>query len=90
MVDFSAERAAGRHLSLGEGGLLGGEKPGTRLASHRLGQAVIRAVASFRVLGAGTAGPATSDSALGNRTAAHGLGLSQLGSDLANTGWDIG
>jgi len=89
-VNVLAERAAGVNLPLGDGGLLGGEKPGTRLAPHCLRQAVIRAMASFRVMSAGTAGLATSNGTFGNRTTTHGFGLSQFRSDLSNTRWDIG
>jgi len=86
----SAKLAAGYDLLLGDSGLLGGKKPRTRLTPDSLGQAVIRTMAGFRVMGAGAAGLAATDGAFGNRTAAHGLGLSQITSDLANTGWNNG
>lgn len=85
-----AELAASRDLLPCESGLLGGEKPRTRLAPNRLSEAVVRAVAGFGVGGAGATGLAAPDGAFGNRAAAHGLWLSQCCGEIANLGGDIG
>ena len=85
-----AKLAPGGNLLLSDTGLLGGQKPGAGLASHRLSQAMVRAVAGLGVVGASAARLATPNRALGQRTAAHGLRLSQFVGELADTGRDFG
>ena len=85
-----AELAASRDLLPGDCGLLGREKPGTRLAPYGLSQAEVGAVTGFGVGGAGATGLAAPNGAFGNRAAAHGLWLSQRCGELANLGGDIG
>jgi hypothetical protein len=80
-VDTFAKFAPGRNLLLGHSGLLGGQKPRTRLACYGLSQAVVRTVASLGIPSAGAARLAALDRAFGNRTAAHRLRVSQLGDE---------
>ena len=85
-----AKLAASGNLLLSHGGLLSVEKPRARLATHCLGQALVRTVASLGIAGASAARLAALDGALGNRAAAHRLRLSQFGGELADAGWDLG
>ena len=89
MIDLLAKLAASRNLLLGHGGLLRGKKPRPRLATHCLGQALVRTVAGLGIAGASAARLAALDEAFGNRAAAHGLRLSQFGGELADAGWNF-
>src|ERR1700686_3036522 len=89
-IDVLAKLAAGCDLLLGEGGLLGAQKSGSRLTSDRLSQAVIRTVARIGIIGAGTACLSALDRALGNRASPHGLWHGQFVSKLTDRRWDIG
>ena len=88
-VELFAKLAPGCNLLLGHRGLLNGQKPRLRFASDSLRQAVVRAVAGFGISVASADRLATLDRALGNRAPPHGPGLSQLGNELADTGWDF-
>ena len=88
-VELFAKLAPGRNLLLGHRGLLSSQKPRPRFACDSLRQAVVRAVAGFGIFVASADRLATLDRAWGNRAPTHGLGLSQLGNELADTGWDF-
>src|SRR5262249_44014597 len=88
-VDLFAKLAPGCNLLLGHRGLFNSQKPRPRFACDSLRQAVVRAVAGFGIFVASADRLATLDRALGNRAPTHGLGLSQLGNELADTGWDF-
>jgi hypothetical protein len=83
-----AKLAPGGDLLENHRGLLVGQKPRPRLA-HGLSQAVIRTVASFGVVGAGTARFTSPKGAFGERAAAHGLRVSQLVGELAYARRDL-
>jgi hypothetical protein len=56
-------------------GLIGGEEARACLASHRMGEAVIRTVTSLGVLSTGATRLAAFDRAFRERAAAHGIGI---------------
>jgi len=74
------------NLLTGDGSLLRRQEARTGLASHRAGEAVVRAMARLAVLGAGTSRLAALDSALRQRATTHRFRFSQLGSELAELG----
>jgi hypothetical protein len=77
----------GRVAQMAAGGMLPQLAP--RFACDSLRQAVVRAVAGFGMFVASADRLATLDRALGNRAPTHGVGLSQFGDELADTGWDF-
>ena len=88
-VELFAKLAPGCNLLLGHRGLLHSQKPRPRFACDSLRQAVVRAVAGFGIFVASADRLATLDRALGNRAPTHRTGLSQLGNELADTGWNF-
>jgi hypothetical protein len=81
--------APGCDLLLGHSSLLVSQKPRPRLAFHGLSQAVIGTVASLGIISASAASLTAFDGAFGNRATTHRLRLSQLGGELADTGWNF-
>ena len=87
---MTTKLAAGIDLPLGQSGLFGGEEARLRLASYGMREAVIRTVTSFGVLRTSATRLAALDRTVGQGTAAHGLGIGQLGGELAYLGRSIG
>ena len=86
---MSTKLASSGDLLPRQRGLLLGQKTRPRLAFHGLSQAVIRTVAGLGVVGASAGRLTTPNRAIGQRAAAHGLGVGQLVGELADAGGDF-
>ena len=89
-IDMAAKIAASLDLLLGQIGLFSGEEARSRFACNGMREAVVRTVTSLGALRTSATRFAALDRSFGQRAATHGLGIGQLGRELAYLGRDIG